>query len=56
MAITTYFLPSDDDAEVLFPGEDPVGYAAKLFAKGVDTVVLKKGDKGAWNPSMRRRL
>lgn len=47
MAMSTYFLPSDDDAAALFPGEDFVAYAAKLFAMGVETVVLKRGDKGA---------
>ncbi len=47
MAICTYFLPSEDDADVLFPGENLESYALKLFAKGVDYVVLKKGDKGS---------
>ena len=47
MAICTYFLPSEEDAEVLFPGESLQSYAPKLFAKGADYVVLKKGDKGS---------
>ena len=47
MAICTYFLPSEEDADVLFPGENLESYASKLFAKGADYVVLKKGDKGS---------
>lgn len=46
MDICTYFLPSDEDADVLFPGENIQGYAPKLFAKGTDYVVLKMGGKG----------
>jgi sugar/nucleoside kinase (ribokinase family) len=45
--ICTYFLPSEEDADVLFPGESLESYASKLFAKGTDYVVLKKGDKGS---------
>jgi sugar/nucleoside kinase (ribokinase family) len=41
------FLPSDADAETLFPGEELETYAARLFAGGVDYVVLKQGDRGA---------
>ncbi len=47
MAICTYFLPSEEDAAVLFPGENLESYAPKLFAKGASYVVLKKGDKGS---------
>jgi sugar/nucleoside kinase (ribokinase family) len=47
MAISTYFLPSEEDADVLFPGESLESYAPKLFAKGADYVVLKKGNKGS---------
>lgn len=47
MAICTYFLPSEEDADVLFPGESLESYAPKLFAKRADYVVLKKGDKGS---------
>jgi sugar/nucleoside kinase (ribokinase family) len=47
MAICTYFLPSDEDAEVLFPGERLASYAPKLFTNGIEYVVLKKGDKGS---------
>jgi sugar/nucleoside kinase (ribokinase family) len=41
------FLPSDADADVLFPEEEFETYAARLFAKGVEYVVLKQGDRGA---------
>ena len=47
MAVCTYFLPSEEDAEVLFPGEKLDSYASRLFAKGIEYVVLKKGDKGS---------
>ncbi|HLA01924.1 MAG TPA: sugar kinase, partial [Aestuariivirga sp.] len=47
MAICTYFLPSEEDADMLFPGESLESYAPKLFAKGADYVVLKKGGKGS---------
>ena len=47
MAICTYFLPSEEDADVLFPGENLESYAPKLFAKGADYAVLKKGSMGS---------
>jgi sugar/nucleoside kinase (ribokinase family) len=47
MDICTYFLPSDEDAEVLFPGESLESFSSKLFTKGVECVVLKRGDKGS---------
>ena len=47
MSICTYFLPSEEDADVLFPGENLESYAPKLFTKGIDYVVLKKGNKGS---------
>jgi sugar/nucleoside kinase (ribokinase family) len=47
MGICTCFLPSDDDAATLFPGESLNSFAARLFANGVDYVVLKRGDKGS---------
>jgi sugar/nucleoside kinase (ribokinase family) len=46
MAICTIFLPSEDDAATLFPGEDLATFASRLFAGGVDHVVLKKGERG----------
>jgi sugar/nucleoside kinase (ribokinase family) len=47
MSICTYFLPSDDDAAALFPGQTLNSFAARLFENGVDYVVLKRGDKGS---------
>lgn len=47
IAISTYVLPSDDDAAVLFPGRSVDDFARGLFQQGVDCVVLKRGDKGA---------
>jgi len=45
-AISAIFLPSEEDAATLFPGETLASYAAALFADGADYVVLKKGDRG----------
>ena len=47
MARCAIFLPSDADAEILFPGEALESFAPKLFAQGAECVVLKRGDKGA---------
>lgn len=47
MEICAYFLPSDDDAATLFPGESLNSFAAKLFAKEAAFVVLKRGDHGS---------
>jgi len=44
--ICSIFLPSEEDATALFPGRDLKDFAADFFARGVDFVVLKKGDKG----------
>ncbi len=46
MAICTIFLPSEDDAAALFPGESFANFAPKLLARGMDFVVLKKGERG----------
>ena len=46
LAISAIFLPSEDDAATLFPGETLAQYAPALFASGVDYVVLKKGENG----------
>jgi sugar/nucleoside kinase (ribokinase family) len=46
MKISAIFLPSEDDAAALFPGEELSSFAAKLFAGGADYVVLKKGERG----------
>jgi len=45
--ISHYFLPSEEDAEALFPGEGIKAIAARLFAAGSEFVVLKRGDRGA---------
>jgi sugar/nucleoside kinase (ribokinase family) len=47
MAMSAIFLPSDDDAAALFPGEDIAAFAPKLFAAGAEYVVLKRGEHGA---------
>ena len=47
MAIASIFLPSEDDAAALFPGEALSSFAAKLFARGMEYVILKKGEKGS---------
>ena len=47
MEICTYFLPSEDDAAALFPGEPLNVYAARLFAREVIFVVLKRGGQGS---------
>jgi len=47
IAMSAIFLPSEEDAATLFPGEDIAAFAAKLFARGVEYVVLKKGERGA---------
>lgn len=52
LAISTYVLPSDDDADVLFPGKAIEEFASGLFGLGVECVVLKRGEKGA--SGMRR--
>jgi len=46
MAISAIFLPSEDDAATLFPGEAFPRFAERLFAGGADYVVLKKGERG----------
>jgi sugar/nucleoside kinase (ribokinase family) len=45
--IAAIFLPSEDDAATLFPGEGLASFAPKLFAGGAEYVVLKKGEQGA---------
>lgn len=47
IGISSYFLPSEDDAAALFPGETLEGFAPKLFAGGTQCVVLKRGADGA---------
>jgi sugar/nucleoside kinase (ribokinase family) len=47
MGMASIFLPSEEDAEILFPGRSLESYGDELFARGLDYVVLKRGDKGA---------
>lgn len=44
--LAAYFLPSDEDAAVLFPGEAFETYAQRLIAQGAHYVVLKRGEHG----------
>ncbi len=46
MAKATYVLPSDADADLLFPGEGFDQWSAQLLGQGAQVVVLKRGDKG----------
>lgn len=46
LAMCVVFLPSDDDVEALFPDETLDHFAPKLFAQGVEVVVVKKGADG----------
>ncbi|MCX5514047.1 sugar kinase [Kaistia algarum] len=45
-ALSTYFLPSEEDAAVLFPGAEFADYAGRLIAAGAESVVLKRGEFG----------
>ncbi|MBB5751640.1 sugar kinase [Prosthecomicrobium pneumaticum] len=45
-ALSTYVLPSEEDAAVLFPGEAFEAYADRLIAAGAESVVLKRGAAG----------
>ena len=46
LAMSAIFLPSEIDAETLFPGRAPADFAAELFARGAEAVILKKGEHG----------
>jgi sugar/nucleoside kinase (ribokinase family) len=46
MAMATYVLPSDADADILFPGQPFDDWSGRLMAKGARVVVLKRGDQG----------
>ncbi len=46
IGMARYVLPSDADAELLYPGEAFGDYAARLLAAGARAVVLKRGDLG----------
>lgn len=47
MSIASIFLPSEEDAATLFPGEEFKTFARRLLDGGMDHVVLKKGGHGA---------
>ena len=44
--LATYFLPSEEDVAVLFPGETFETYASRLIDQGAHSVVLKRGEHG----------
>lgn len=46
MAMATYVLPSDADADLLFPGEAFAQWSAPFLSGTAKVVVLKRGDKG----------
>ena len=46
MALATYVLPSDADADLLFPRQAFDDWSARLLAQGAQAVVLKRGDQG----------
>jgi len=46
IAISSVFLPSEEDAATLFPGRDLADFASEFFARGAQYVVLKKGENG----------
>jgi sugar/nucleoside kinase (ribokinase family) len=47
MAMASYILPSDPDADLLFPGEVFADWSARLLTQGARAVVLKRGDRGS---------
>jgi sugar/nucleoside kinase (ribokinase family) len=47
VTMSSIFLPSDDDAEALYPGRHLTDFSAELCGQGVEYVVLKRGDRGA---------
>jgi sugar/nucleoside kinase (ribokinase family) len=51
--MASIFLPSEEDAEALYPGRQLADFGAELCGKGVDYIVLKRGDKGAEGLSRR---
>lgn len=46
MAGAAYVLPSNADADLLFPGEGFEAWSARLLAQGARAVVLKRGARG----------
>jgi len=47
LRISRFVLPSEEDAAVLFSGEDFEAFAERLLASGAEVVVLKRGQRGA---------
>jgi sugar/nucleoside kinase (ribokinase family) len=47
MSMASIFLPSEEDAALLFPGEPLATFGRVLREQGIEYVVLKRGDKGA---------
>jgi sugar/nucleoside kinase (ribokinase family) len=47
IALASIFLPSEEDAQVLFPGRPLASYGQELCSKGLDYLILKRGGKGA---------
>ena len=46
MGMAAYVLPSDADAELLFPGQTFGDWSDRLLSNGARAVVLKRGDQG----------
>ena len=46
MALASYVLPSDADADLLFPGQPFDDWSARLLSARARVVVLKRGDQG----------
>lgn len=46
MAMATYIMPSDADADLLFPDQPFADWSARLLDAGARAVVLKRGDQG----------
>jgi len=46
MAMAWIFLPSEEDAEALFPGRGLADFGGALLAGGAEALVLKKGERG----------
>jgi len=46
IAMAEYVLPSDADAEVLYPGQDFDTWSGRLLAGAAKVIVLKRGDQG----------
>lgn len=46
IGLASYILPSDADADLLYPGQRFEDWSARLLAQGAIAVVLKRGDQG----------